>query len=496
MRMERIYIEATISKSLVSGGQWETDENGNPIVIIEASNDNLDYDGERVMQSALMGSKDYFLKNGVISYDHKHLLRSPENLQYDPKWNAEKYILGKPLKAWVGKGANGRSTVLVKAALSKTNEIAKQIIGKLKDKIGTVRASVGGRRPEKTDVFNPETYEITPTIIAVDWDEVALTYKPVNQTLGPTILSPKEFVKSLTAGSSADPGNMGTGGNTLQMQSGEKDIISALITKFKNKEIKKSKDAINYLVDSGMSKEKASGIIKVMINKLLGVVSMADQDQEKTAVESPVDELEKALSELDEGMEKGMADGKYVRKGGYMYKMKAGGGYEAMDDDAPEYKEDDDKDEEKVKKSVDDETLLYDAEQDFVEIKKSMNTLVEQNEENASMVKSLFDVIGKQNAVIKALGNATKEEMTLLKSIADAPLGRVTGGNKLTVTPRFEKAQTDKIKSLDAGLLMKSMIENEIAPLKRNIVAKTFSRLGVDGLIKAHPDVVEALVKE
>ena len=142
------------------------------------------------------------------------------------------------------------------------------------------------------------------------------------------------------------------------------------------------------------------------------------EDQENTATEnSSVDELEKALNDLDEGIEKGMADGAYVRKGGYMYKKKAGGGYEAMDDDAPEYKEDDDKDEEKVKKSVDDETLLYDAEQDFVELKKSMNTLVEKSDENASMVKSLFEVIGKQNAVIKALGGKTVEQITILKSI-------------------------------------------------------------------------------
>ena len=105
--MDRIYTEAMISKSLDTSGEWEQDENGNPIVIIEASNDNLDYQEERVLRSALMNKKDYFLQNGVISYDHKHL-QNPDNYKYDPEWNEEKYILGKPLDAWEGTAAKVR----------------------------------------------------------------------------------------------------------------------------------------------------------------------------------------------------------------------------------------------------------------------------------------------------------------------------------------------------------------------------------------------------
>ena len=50
----------------------QKDSNGNVIFEVEASNENLDVEDQRVLQAALMKTKDHFLKNGVVSKDHMH----------------------------------------------------------------------------------------------------------------------------------------------------------------------------------------------------------------------------------------------------------------------------------------------------------------------------------------------------------------------------------------------------------------------------------------
>lgn len=507
METERIYTEASISKSMVND-QWETDENGNPIIIIEASNENLDYQEEQVMRSALLDSRDYFLKNGVISYDHKHI-PSPDNHKWDPDWNAEKYIMGKPLEVWEGIGESGKPAVFVKAVLAKSNKIAQEIIGKLKDKLETIKASVGGRRVKKALKFDPKTYKEIPQIISVDWDEVALTPKPVNQTLGPVVLSAKEFVKSLTAGSSANPLDMGTGGNTLQMQGTEKELVNALIHKIRNKEIKKSKDAINHLVNSGVPEGRAGDILKMLVNKYLGDVIMAGENAVKDAVDTSTDELLKALKDLEDGGDLSKSDGKYVRKNGHMYKMMADGKYEAEDKDAPPYEDKEDEGE-KTKKSLAEaeaaeaariageelEEGVYDASQDVLDLKKSVAVIQEQNTELRGMVKSLIEENGKQNIVLKSLGAVAIEDSKLIKSIADTPQGRVTQVTNLKAFERFEKSQTDKLAKVDQARLTKAMDDLKVDGQKEAEVNFAFRRGGIAAVSAIAPEVVDALVKE
>lgn len=491
MEQERIYTEATISKSIIND-EWETDANGNPVVIIEASNENLDYQEEQVMKLALMDSKDYFLKNGKISYDHKHI-PSPDNYKWDPEWNPEKYIIGKPLEAWEGIGQGGKPTVFVKAVLSRSNAIAKEIIGKLKDKIGTVFASVGGRRVKKAMKFDPKTYKEIPTIIGVDWDEVALTHKPVNQTLGSVILSPKEFVKSLTAGSSANPAEM-TGGNTLQMQSSERNTIKTLIHKLRSKEITKSNDAINHLVNSGVSEEKARDILKMLINNFLGDVIMAEENAAEV-VDTSTDELLKALENLGDGGDMSKSDGEYIRKGGFMYKKGADGKYESEDKDAPAYEEKEEKGVEKAltPDPVEPDEFGYDATVDVMEMKKDITILKAQNVELRDLVKSIIDETEKQTVVMKSMGKVAVEDSVLLKSIADTPQPRVTKVGNLQITERFEKSQVEKLQKVTSGSLMKSMMDNNVTGEKRAIANLAFRRGGVAAL---DPEIADLLVKE
>ncbi len=510
--MDRIYTEATITKSL-DAELWETDDNGNPIVIIEASNENLDYDGERVMRSALMDSKEYFLKNGVISYDHKHI-PSPDNFKWDPKWNAEKYVIGKPLEAWVDSGIDGKPAVKVKAVLSRSNDIAKEIIKKLSDGLASVKASVGGRKVKKSEMMDKKTYKDVSTITGVDWDEVALTYKPVNQTLGPTTLcpvgfkksipalSPKEFVKSLTVGSSANPGDM-SGGNTLQTQSLEGDPINALLFNIRNKKIKGDKAAIDHLVKSGYSKEKACKILKMIIDKkYIGDLIMEEDKNASDLIETHTDELKKAIASLEDGGDlsksKKKKDGTYVMKGGYEYLKKADGKHEKMDDEAPDYEDDDDDLEKSLSGDFGD--TGYDATEDVAEMKKSIAVLREDNADLKSMVATVISGMDVQNTVLKSMGALAVEDSEMMKSIAHAPQGRKSQVGNLNLNERFGKSQADKINSLKitTGDLMKSMKDNGVDLTVQSEVNLDWRRSGgnVKAIAVKYPEIINNLIKE
>ncbi|MDC7221533.1 MAG: hypothetical protein PQJ59_16485 [Spirochaetales bacterium] len=488
--MDRIYTQADISKSL-NDGKWEEDGYGNPIIIIDASNENLDYDGEKVMRDALMGSKDYFLQNGVISYDHKHILHGEDAKAYDADYNAEKYILGKPLDVWVGENSQGKPTVKVKAVLSRSNNIAKEIISKLKDGLKTVKASVGGRRVQKINKFDEDSFSEVPTIVGVNWDEVALTYKPVNQTLDETVLCPAEFVKSLTAGSSADPGNMGTGGNTLQMQS-RKERIRGLISAMAEGTVKKGCDVINFLSKSGCSDDEIRKITKALIKtNYLGDVTMVDGNDKNDIVDEAVSDLEKALADFENGEELSKSkkkDGTYVMKGGFEYLKKADGSYEKMDDDAPDYNGDDDK----VEKSMDE---AVDVTEDLEVLRKSITAQGEDIDGIKDMLKSILSAVERQGVLTKSVAENMVQDSKMLKSISEAPQGRQTT-NGVKPEERFEKSVADKLKGYTATSLVKSMADAGFDGEARSVASVMFRKGGMAQVLREMPSVAQALTKE
>lgn len=504
MEEQRIYTDATISKSM-DGENWETDEHGNPVIIIEASNENLDYDGERVLRDALMGSKDYFLQNGVVSFDHKHI-PGRDKFDYDPDWNAEKYILGKPLDAWEGPNKKGVMTVFVKAALARSNSIAKEIIGKLRDGIGTVFASVGGRKVKKEARLDTATYRDIPTIVGVDWDEIALTYKPVNQTLGNTELSypPSVFVKSLTAGSSANPYSMGSGGNTLQAQSLGENAVDALKEKFKGMT---KEEIAEYLEGHGLSRGQSKKVLGVLVNKsIIGETTMAENDvnEDVNAVESSTDELLKAITELGDGelsKAKKMEDGDYTFKGGYGYMKKADGTYEKMDDDAPDFKveietDDDEDEDEKTSKSLDDPEFI-DATEDVLALKKSVRALEGTVNGLASMLKSMQDTADKQSTVMTTMAKCIVEDSAMIKSIHGAPAPRTASVKDLKTAPRFQKSQLENLAKVDSAVtLIKSMVEAGIDGVTQSRANTAFRRGGIAQVARDVPQVAKLFIKE
>lgn len=408
VQMNRLYCEAYIQKSL-SQGNWETDQYGNPIIIIEASNDNLDFQQEKILQEALLNSKDYFLQNGVISYDHKH---KPfvGMFDYDPEWNEEKYIIGKPLDVWLND-----KTVTVKAVLYNTVDRAKEIIKKLKAGAETVKASVGGRLAKKKKIFDTQVMKNIDNIISVYWDEVALTYKPVNQTLGPTILSPVEFVKSLTAGSSANPSEM-AGGNSLQVQSLEgKKVIDALMESIKNKEIEDDEQIKEYLLSEGISVSNTDKIVKLLAKNINRGEKSMSEEKDTTSQEAleTTDELLKALDEFESNIQKQ----EELQK--------------AKKDPEPENEEDEEDEEGDEYEDVTD---------DVQKMKKSMEIMASENKALTDMVKSLSDTVKEQGKLLVAIGKQSAELGEMTKSISGMPADRKS---QLDIHQRFEKSLGD-----------------------------------------------------
>ncbi len=184
---DRVCLELQLVKS--RGNQRiPTDSQGNWILWAEASNENLDFQGQVVLQDALKKSEGYFLENGVISYDHRHLHADPE----DPTWTPEKYIIGEPLAV----KTKGKRT-FVQFKLYKSNALAQQIVSKIRDGSTRVKTSIAGKVPQIIQEYSQKLGHVVEVVKGVLWDELALTFKPVNQTLAP--VTPEQFVKSLTA---------------------------------------------------------------------------------------------------------------------------------------------------------------------------------------------------------------------------------------------------------------------------------------------------------
>jgi hypothetical protein len=260
---DKIFLQMQLAKSL------ERDADGNVIFTVEASNENLDIEQQRVLQSALMGTKDYFLKNGVVSKDHKHRTFR-ESGGYDLN---EEYVIGEPLEVMT----KGTKT-LVKGKLYAKNPFAQKFIELLDSGSTRVRASVGGLVPRVKKAF--ENGREVGKVVSVLWDDLALTIAPVNPTVEPAVsmaksLSSMEFVKALSAGYGTDAANF-TGGRALQKEDVEHEkillsvndkIISSLVGAIASGDVTGLEEAESFLADYGISNADAQEIIKAVCKK-------------------------------------------------------------------------------------------------------------------------------------------------------------------------------------------------------------------------------------
>lgn len=437
-----------------------TDENGNYIFEVEASNENVDLQDQIVLQSALMKSKKNFIEHGVISYDHLHR-RKDENGQVisDPSM-----IIGEPTDVWT----DGKST-FVKGILYKTNAMAREIINMLKAGSTRIRASVGGLFPKTTK----DEKTGVEKIVSVLWNDLALTPCPVNNSVGyasfAKSLTVSEFAKSLSAGYGTDSSTF-TDGRAMQSEdvsikdeekkedevdsidvvpekADVKRIVKGLFAAVKDGWVVTDNDAVNFLTEKSLTSEQAQTVVHE-INKYGGKVmpKFADTVDEmlKSMGANPDDEeleVEKAEDSEDE--------------------MEFDFDEEDMSDDDAEST--DGKSTEKCKKSC-----KKSVDVDATELLKSLrDELTELREQNAEMQKSIED-IGEANVMLAEMVKSLSDEQIPFQSTMNKSVNAVAKSTIPTEKPTkadFEAAQQVLIKAVADGeitMQKSAMIETEL----------------------------------
>ena len=261
-----VFLNLVIRKS----AEDRTDENGNFIFEVEASNENLDLQGQVVLQSALLDSKKHFLEEGIVSFDHLHKRTGPDGKTVSDL----SMIIGEPIDV----RTEGKKTIVV-GKLYKSNEIARDIIRKLKDGSTRVRASVGGIFPKITRDAKTGIEKITSVL----WNDLALTFTPVNATVSAAnfarSMDSDEFVKALTAGAGTDRTRF-SGGRPLIPEDTEPrmrevtetaegrhaDRIRSLVAALRTGEVQGQAEAVKFLEALGMTGEQARAAVREINN--------------------------------------------------------------------------------------------------------------------------------------------------------------------------------------------------------------------------------------
>jgi len=393
---EKIYLQLNLLKSI------ETDKKGNYILWAEASNEELDQDEQIVLQKALWESRDYFLKNGIISLDHRHLV----NDRSDPNWHPTKYIIGEPLDV-VKKGLK----TFVKFRLYKSSPIVKDLIAKIRDGSTRIKTSIGGKILKIIKEYSHRLGKSVEKIAKVLWNELAITWKPVNDTLAP--ITAEAFVKSLSTGYETDSAKI-TGGQALIPQDLEgadkhKKNITGVIMALIFGDVKGKEESLQFLKDRGYSEEKAEEILSEIVKnktKITKGVLKMDETLVKSFEES-IATLEKALgkSEKEEEAEENVSESVQT------------------DDDQVVENEGSTEEEEKeeTQKSLEDSIKEDEEAGNLLDVSGFLKSLVKSISEKLEVFEKR---IGKMEMLQKSMVEAQVNEMKLVKSIADTPQPR------------------------------------------------------------------------
>lgn len=458
-----IYLNLEIRKSA-----GKTDDFGNYIFEVEASNENLDLQNQIVLQRALMESKDEFLKGGVISFDHLHKRRDEKgNIISDPSM-----VIGEPIDVYFDE--ENKKTI-VKGKLYSNNDKAKDLIKMLKAGSTRVRASVGGIFPQVVKNLKTGVEKITHVL----WNDLALTTSPVNNTVGSAVFAksmtaaefvdylPLELKKSLYAGYSTDSAAK-TGGQALipedvntktidvsnthaisKSDVNEEEIIAQLVELAKNRRINGKDDAIEFLILHGISKEKAGEITSEIINQ--GGQMM------KKSFSNAVSDLLKSLTggnpkDDDEDIKKGDEDG-------------ANADDENLDDE----NDDIDLDDEDENENDEDE-----ENEDNGEVLKaldaSITTLAKSQKAAEKRLNDLGEAIVGLAEMVSAIGNQKIPPRTVLNKSMNADGGSNAGKQNLLARPTEDDLYNVQL------VLKKAVDEGEIDMIQSSMISSDFQK--------------------
>lgn len=452
-----VFVEGNICKSITG----KEDENGNYVFEVEASNENLDLQNQRTLQSALMKSKEYFLTNGVISDDHQHKTRNPDGSVESHK---EK-IIGEPVSI----RTDGKST-FVKGILYKGVEAAKPYINLLKNGSKLVKASIGGIMPKIR-----KEKDGTETVTSFMWNDLALTTSPVNWTVGSARFAKSidmvDFCKSLEAGSGTDA-SLFEGGRSLQKEDIEdetekllevndgdmkpeevieKDVrkaaqekqindIADCITEMEKGNLTNEDEVKAYLIGKGFGKQQAE-------ETMLEIIEQGGRKMSKGNFSDTVDEILKSIGVKKSADKKEKPEDEEIEK-----------------EELFEFDDDSDGDEEQddvekcgakgsvkkgcgVKKSLDEESDDY---LDATELVKSMGAEIDAlRAENVELKKSVEETQNSVLEIAKALGEPMARQSVVAKSIGNG--GAAPTSNKKPTTADFDVFKDALCKSAQGG---------------------------------------------
>lgn len=200
-----------------------SEEGGARLLFFEASNEDIDHQGEVVLQKALAASSDYYLRHGNIDLSHYTILGPragiPNHLEYE---------IGRPIAVRV----DGHRT-LVKAELYRGESAMARNAGMVWDSLTKQSppaqwfASVGGAVLAKSVRLDPETKQRVAVVERVRWNNTALDRTPVNRTVPAVSTRPMSVfakslggfvMKGLEAGYGSDVAAL-TGGGAMRTQS-------------------------------------------------------------------------------------------------------------------------------------------------------------------------------------------------------------------------------------------------------------------------------------
>jgi len=207
------------------------DEGGRRMLYLEASDESTDHQREKVLQSALAESRDYFLRHGNIDISHYTLIGLKHGIP-----NHLDYEIGKPTE--VSFTTDGKNKTFVKAELYQDanggSSAQSRNAGMVWDSLTKQKPpmswfpSVGGGILEKEPGVDPDTKERITLVRRVRWCNIGLDRMPVNKSVPEVSLTPigvfakgmGAFVitKTLTAGYGTDSAQL-AGGAALRKQS-------------------------------------------------------------------------------------------------------------------------------------------------------------------------------------------------------------------------------------------------------------------------------------
>jgi len=169
-------------------------EGGKRFIYLEASNEAVDYEGEKVLAKALNESSDYFLKFGNIDIDHFTVLGPKLGL---PDYMS--YEIGRPVAVSV-KG----ETTMVKAELYQGSGPLAAHANMVWESMTQLNPparwypSVGGAILAKSIQIDPDTKNKMAVIEKVRWSNIALSRTPANLNVPVASAMPMAtFAKSL-----------------------------------------------------------------------------------------------------------------------------------------------------------------------------------------------------------------------------------------------------------------------------------------------------------